>query len=193
MSHDATFVTNSSTLPTVAPRPYDADVSWFRRRPGARTVALAAPRLDGSSWPAAAPGARTGFGAATTHRMGLDAAFTPEAHDVADLLTARLVPLLDVDASPEDLPHVIDVLRSAAQTGAGIGLVDGRDASLGRDRMGADAAGALGEAERDLPPLPPSLRAAARYLLHAGHHVARLGPDAVAALEADLGPTPPPR
>jgi len=119
--------------------------------------------------------------------MGLDAAFTPEAHEVADLLTARLVPLLPVDASPEDLPHVIDLLRSAAQAGAGIGLVDARDASLDREHMGADAAGALGEAERDLPPLPAELRAPARYLLHAGHHVARLGPESVSALEADLG------
>lgn len=180
-------------MPTTTHRPYDADVSWFHRRQGARTVALAAPRPDGSTWPAAASGARSGFGAATTHRMGLDAAFTPEAHDVADLLTARIVPLLDVDASPEDLPHVIDLLRSAAQTGAGIGLVDGRDASLDREHMGADAAGALGEADRDLPPMPPRLRVAARYLLHAGHHVARLGPEAVAGLEADLGATPPSR
>ena len=124
--------------------------------------------------------------------MALDAAFTPEAHDVADLLTARLVPLLPVEARAEDLPHVVDLLRSAAQAGAGIGLVDARDASLPRDRMGADAAGALGEAERDLPSMPAPLRACARYLLHAGHHVARLGPESLAALEADLADPPAP-
>lgn len=177
---------------TPAPAPYDEVVSWFTRwRSAPRTVVLEAPRRDGSTWPPGAPGARHGFGAATTHRMGLDTAFSPEAHDVTDLVTAQLLPLLDLTATPTDLPHVIDLLRSAVQVGAGIGLVDGRDASLGRDQMGADAAGALGEAERDLPPMPAELRAAARYLLHAGHHVARLGPEQVEALVADLGATGP--
>lgn len=166
-------------------------MTWFRRRSAAaRSIPLRAPRRDGSTWPPADPGARTGFGAATTHRLGLDAAFTPQAHEIADLLTARVVPLLDVEASPTDLPHVIDLLRSAAQAGAGIGLVDGRDVSLGRELMGADAAGALGEAERDLPGMPASLRTAARFLLHAGHHVARLGPEQVEQLEAELTAPP---
>lgn len=172
--------------------PYDAGVIWFtRRRPAPRTLTLEPPRLDGTTWPPARPGARTGFGAATTHRMGLDAAFSPEAHDVADLVTAHLLPLLDLQAAPQDLPHVVDLLRSAAQMGAGIGLVDARDASLGRDQMGRDAAGAFAEAEGDLPPMPASLRRAARYLMHAGHHVARLGPEEVEALAAGLGSAPP--
>lgn len=118
--------------------------------------------------------------------MGLDAAFTPQAHEVADLVTARLLPLLDLDASPADLPHVVDLLRSAVQTGAGIGIVDHRNTSLDADLMGADAAGALGEAERDLPPMPGSLRRQARYLMHAGYVVARIGPQSVTSLEADL-------
>jgi len=116
----------------------------------------------------------------------MDAAFTPQAHEIADLLAARLLPLLPVDASPADLPHVVQLLRSAAQAGAGIGIVDARDQADSPDRMGADAAGALGEAERDLPPMPAGLRTHARYLLHAGHHVARLGPTVVDDLEADL-------
>ncbi|SKB09791.1 hypothetical protein [Aeromicrobium choanae] len=162
-------------------------MGWFTRgRHRERYVALAVPTLDGSTWPAADPAARNGFGAATTHRLGLDAAFTPEAHEVADLLTARLLPLLALDASPEDLPHTVDLLRSAAQTGAGLGLVDARDQSLGPDRMGAHVAGALGEAERELPPMPSTLRHQARFLLHAGHHVARLGPEALPRLEAQL-------
>lgn len=124
--------------------------------------------------------------------MGLDAAFSPEAHEITDLITARLVPLLELDTSPTDLPHVIDLLRSAAQTGAGIGLVDGRDTSLTAEQMAADAAGALGEADRDLPPMPARLRSSARYLMHAGHHVARLGPSCLAELEAGLaGPNRP--
>lgn len=118
--------------------------------------------------------------------MGLDAAFMPEAHDVADVLVARLTPLLGLDVAPTDLPHVIDVLRSAAQLGAGIGLVDGRDSSLQPEEMSPDAAGALGEAAADLPPLPPALHRPARYLLQAGHHVARRGPAAVVELESDL-------
>ena len=160
---------------------------WFTRgRQRERFVALAVPTLDGSTWPPADPAARTGFGAATTHRLGLDAAFTPEAHEVADLLTARLVPLMALEASPEDLPHTVDVLRSAAQAGAGLGLVDARNPSLGPDRMGADVAGALGEAEQDLPPMPATLRRQARFLMHAGHHVARLGPETLPRLEAQL-------
>jgi hypothetical protein len=161
-------------------------VKWFTPRPRDRSIALAAPTLAGSTWPPADPGARSGFGAATTHRLGLDAAFTPQAHEIADLLTARLLPLLPFDASAEDLPHVVHLLRSAAQAGAGIGIVDARDGSLAPDRMGADVAGALGEAERDLAPMPASLRLCARYLLHAGHHVARVGPDVVPTLEASL-------
>lgn len=150
---------------------------------------MRAPALDGSTWPPDQPGARTGFGAATTHRMGLDAAFTPRAQDIADLVTARLVSLLDFDASPEDVPHVIDVLRSAARVGAGIGIVDARNSSLTLELMGADAAGALGEAERDLPGLTPELHAYARFVLHAGHHVARVGPQAVEALEEAIAAT----
>ncbi|MET1132141.1 MAG: hypothetical protein ABWX60_01825 [Aeromicrobium sp.] len=162
-------------------------MSWFTRgRHRERFVALAVPTLDGSTWPAADPAARSGFGAATMHRLGLDAAFTPQAHEVADLLTARLVPLLALETSPDDLPHTVDLLRSAAQAGAGLGLVDARNTSLGPDRMGADVAGALGEAERDLPPMPSQLRAQARFLMHAGHHVARLGPEVVPLLEAQL-------
>ena len=162
-------------------------VGWFTRgRHRERDIALAVPTLDGSTWPADDPGARTGFGAATMHRLGLDAAFTPQAHEVADLLTARLVPLLQVDASPADLPHTLHLLRSAAQAGAGLGLVDARDATLAPDRMGSEVAGALGEAERDLPPMPPELRAQARFLLHAGHHVARRGPEVVDLLEAQI-------
>lgn len=165
---------------------YPWSVGWFTRRRRERAIALATPTLDGRTWPADDPAARTGFGAATTHRLGLDAAFTPEAHEVADLLTARLVPLLPIDASPDDLPHVVDVLRSAAQAGAGLGIVDARSETLGPDRIGAEVAGALGEAERDLPPMPAELRRQARFLMHAGHHVARLGPDVLPALEAEI-------
>ncbi|GAA3528921.1 hypothetical protein AFL01nite_01780 [Aeromicrobium flavum] len=162
-------------------------MKWFTpRSPRDRSIALTAPTLEGSTWPPADPAARSGFGAATTHRLGLDAAFTPEAHEIADLLTARLLPLLPFEASAEDLPHVVHLLRSAAQAGAGIGIVDARDTSLAPGRMGADVAGALGEADRDLPPMPASLRACARYLLHAGHHVARVGTGVVPALEAAL-------
>src|SRR5690606_10053862 len=116
------------------------------------------PRLDGSTWPPSDRRARRGFSAATTHRLGLDAAFTPQAHEVADLIAARLLPLLELDASPADLPHTIDLLRSAARIGAGLGLVDARQ-DLGPELMSADVAGALAEAEADLPPLGPSLRA----------------------------------
>lgn len=162
-------------------------MGWFtRRRRRERAVVLATPTLDGRTWPADDPGARTGFDASTTHRLGLDAAFTPEAHEVADLLTAHLVPLLPIDASPDDLPHVVDVLRSAAQAGAGLGIVDARSTTLASDRIGPEVAGALGEAERDLPPMPAELRRQARFLMHAGHHVARLGPGVLPALEAEI-------
>lgn len=159
--------------------------SWKRWWHRESTVPLRAPRLDGSTWPGHDPGARSGFEAATTHRLGLDAAFTPEAHDVADLVVARLVPHLDFAASVDDLPHTIDLLRSATRIGAGLGLVDARRRP-GRDRMRAEVAGALVEAEHDLPPLTPPLARLVRYLLHAGHHVARLGPETVDLLEADL-------
>ncbi|MCL3836819.1 hypothetical protein [Aeromicrobium duanguangcaii] len=168
-------------------------MKWLTRSGSrARGLPLARPTLAGDAWPAADPAARHGFGAGTIHRLGMDAAFTPQAHEVADLLAARLLPLLPIDASPADLPHVVQLLRSAAQAGAGIGIVDARSQAETPDRMGSDAAGALGEAERELPPMPAALRVHARYLLHAGHHVARLGPGVVDDLEADLHDQAPP-
>ncbi len=161
-------------------------MGWNRVRRSPAVISLAAPRLDGSTWPALAPGARSGFGASTIHRLGLEEAFTPRAREIADVVTSRLVPLLPYETRAEDLPHLVDLLRSAARVGAGIGLVELRDSTLPADVVGRDAAGALGEAERDLPPLPAPLGGLTRYVMHAGHHLARRGTDAVDLLAADL-------
>lgn len=160
---------------------------WFtRNRVPATPIELARPRLDGTGWPGDHPAAAHGFGAATVHRLGLDAAFSPRAREIGDLVTARLVPLLQFESSFADLPHAIDVLRSAARTGAGIGLVGGEG-----EHIATDAAGALAQAQADLPPMPTEVGRAARYVLWAGHHVARCGDEVVATLAADLDPIEP--
>lgn len=159
---------------------------WFgssRERPS--SLELQPPTPTGATWPAAMAGADAGFGAATAHRLGLNAAFTPEALRIADLITARLVPLLELQASAHDLPHVVDLLRSAARTGIGIGIADGRS-SIAPDRLSPHAAGALGLAADDLEPLPPDLRRHVRYLLHAGLWAARHGESAIDDLEQSL-------
>lgn len=149
--------------------------AWGRR---ADPIAVELPLLDGSTWPGTAPGAAHGFGSATMHRSGLDTAFTARAHVIADAIMARVVPAFDLEATTADLPHVIDLLRSAAQTGAGIGLVDGGDRS-GSEPISADAAGALQQALTDLPPLRPALAAQARYVVQSGYVIARRGDGAL--------------
>lgn len=147
------------------------------------------PRRDGSTWPGGQPGVLTGrgssFAAATVLRIGTDAAFTPDAHAIADLAAAQVIPLLTFRCEPEDLPHTIHLLRTAAQQGAGIGLSEARS-TIAPDRMSLATAGALALALADLPPMPEDLRNAARQLLHTGHHLARCGPDEVDRIAADL-------
>lgn len=116
------------------------------------------------------------------HRLGLDAAFTPRARAIGDLVTAHLVQRLEFEASAGDLPFAIDLLRSAARTGAGIGLIGGDDPG----RITSDTAGALAQARADLPAAPAATPDHVRYVLWAGHHVARCGDDVVAALAERL-------
>jgi hypothetical protein len=162
-------------------------VSWLRRSP--RTVALPFPRLDGSTWPE-----RHGasFAAATLHSLAQQAAFSAEAHDVADVVLEELVPMLDDGASPADEAYMAQVCSSAAQLGAGVGIVevqtagDARATASAERVTGRDAAAALWLAAEELPPMQPRQKEVARYLLQCGYYLARCGPDRVLDLTGAL-------
>ena len=162
-------------------------MGWFTRQPRSAStpLRLTPPRLRDSAHEAIGR-APEGFAAATTRQLGLEMAFSPRSHEVADLICARLVPAFQIQAEAVDWPYVIDLLRSAAQTGAGIGLVEARNSAIEPDQLSANAAGALALAFDDLPPMPGDLRQHALYVLRAGHYLSRLGDGSIAQLEADL-------
>jgi hypothetical protein len=146
---------------------------WRRRpRPQPQPVPLALPRLDGSSWPPTAE--RPSFEASTYHEMGVRRAHEPDAHALADRLVAAALPRLRTGARAEDAPHLHKVFITAARIGAGIGLVEGRSAEAAE--LGPAAAGALGQARRDLPAMPPDWALLGSWFLLAGHYLARQDP-----------------
>jgi hypothetical protein len=143
---------------------------WRRRpRPQPQPVPLALPRLDGSSWPPTAE--RPSFEASTYHEWGVRRAHEPDAHALADRLVAAALPLLRTGARAEDAPHLHKVFVTAARIGAGIGLVEGRSAEAAE--LSPAAAGALGQARRSLPAMPPEWALLGAWFLAAGHFLAR--------------------
>lgn len=155
------------------------------RRP--RLLPLQLPRLDGTTWPDARDVGRDPFAAATLCHMGNREAFTPEAHTITDLLIDRVLPLLRTGAQPEDAPYLRRVLSSAAQIGAGIGIVERQvvqHAEPGTDRL---IAAALRVAASDLPSMPAHQHGVARYMLQCGYYLARTEPARISVLVANLG------
>jgi hypothetical protein len=156
----------------------------MRRRP--EWLPLRVPRPDGSTWPTRQEVGRSTFAASTVYQSGYGEAFTPEAHDIADPLLEHVLPRLRTGSAPADLPYLRRVLGSAAQIGAGIGLVERRGARSDEGTVDRQAAGALLEAAGDLPAMPAHQRAAATYLLHCGYYLARTGPAGLPVLLAEL-------
>lgn len=148
-------------------------VAVIRRRP--QRLPLRVPRPDGSTWPTRQEVGRASFAASTVYQSGYGEAFTPEAHDIADPLLEQVLPRLSLDAAPEDQPYLRRLLSSAAQIGAGIGLVEQRVAQPGEPSTDRQVAGALLEAGDDLPAMPARQHAVAVYLLHCGYYLARTG------------------
>ncbi len=162
-------------------------MSWFsRRKPSKKTpLVLHAPRL-GQTQSLLTVRHNDGFAAATVGQLGLATAFSPRAHEITDLICAHLLPEVKISASQTDLPHTIDLLRSAAQTGAGIGLVEARNHDLEPDQLTRTAVAAMAQALADLGALGPELGEQARFLMLAGHYLARRGEPALAELVEQL-------
>lgn len=157
----------------------------IRRRPCLLPLQL--PRLDGTAWPDRRAVGRPSFAASTLYQMGFREAFAPESHDITDLLLAEVLPMLRTDAAVEDEPYVRRIFSSAAQIGAGIGIVERRvvaHEALGTDR---EIAGALWVAAGDLPSMPAHQRGVALYLLQCGYYLARTELSQVPLLVAELG------
>jgi hypothetical protein len=141
---------------------------WRRRpRPQSQPVPLALPRLDCSSWPPTAE--RPSFEASTYHEIGLRRAHEPDAHALADRLLEAALSRVSTQASAEDEPYLHKVLRTAAQVGAGLGLVDPSPPGL----LDPGVAGALGVARRGLPTMQPDWALLGAWFLAAGHFLAR--------------------
>lgn len=155
---------------------------WLTRR-RSRRLPLELPRLDGSSW----PNVRDSFAASTLYELGYREAFAPESHDITDVLLAEVLPLLPVEVAPEDEPYLRRVFSSAAQIGAGIGLLErqgSRSDEPGTDRQ---VAGALRVAAGDLPSMPAHQQRIALYLMQSGYYLARTDLAQVSLLVSALG------
>jgi Putative nucleotidyltransferase DUF294/Putative nucleotidyltransferase substrate binding domain len=156
----------------------------FRRKPPG--LPLRMPRLDGSSWPDRRDVERRSFAALTLYQMGYREAFEPEAATIADRLVEEVLPMFAIDSAPGDAPYLRQVFVSAAQIGAGIGIVDRRTAHPDERSIDREVGRALWAAVSELPAMPPEQRRIARYLLQAGHYVARTGFEAIPRMLASL-------
>ena len=155
-----------------------------RRRP--RLLPLQLPRLDGTNWPDRRDVGRDSFAASTLYQLGYREAFSSEAHDITDLLLDRVLPILRTDAEPEDEPYLRRVLSSAAQIGAGIGIVERRVVPHPEPGIDRQIAGALWLAAGDLPSMPAHQQDFAPYLLQCGYYLARTELSQITPLAAAL-------
>lgn len=156
-------------------------MGWFTRKP--RLLPLALPALDMQLPAGADP---RSFAAQTIYQMGYREAFEPEAHDVVDLLIADVLSAVVLDVTAEDEPYLKQLLTTAAQIGAGIGLVERRGGRLPEHLIDRDIEGALRAAVVELPKLPPDQHRLACFLIRFGHYAARNGAESIPAVLAGL-------
>ncbi len=138
-----------------------------RTRPAPEPLPLALPRPDGSTWVNAM--AQSSFEASTYYEMATRRAHEPDAHALADRLLEAALPRVSTGASAQDEPYLRNVLRTAAQVGAGLGLVDPSPPGV----LVPAVAGALGAARRGLPAMQPDWALLGAWFLAAGHFLAR--------------------
>ena len=91
-----------------------------------------------------------------------------------------------INSAPGDARYLRQVFVSAAQIGAGIGIVDRRTAHPDERSIDREVGRALWAAVSELPAMPPEQRRIARYLLQAGHYVARTGFGTIPRMLASL-------
>ena len=155
----------------------------FRRRPSPppAPLALELPRLDDLRWPGGS--GRPSFEASTYSEMAHRRAHDPDAHALADRLTAQVLPLLDIRASAEDEPYLHKTLLTAARLGVGLGLVERQATAATPGELDPSIAGAIGTARRTLPAVQEQQGDVAGWFLLAGHWLARQD-DVEVALQA---------
>lgn len=138
-----------------------------RARATPEPLPLALPRPDGSTWLNAM--AHGSFEASTYYEMATRRAHEPDAHGLADRLVEAALPRVTTGVSAEDEPYLHQVLRTAAQIGAGLGLVDPSRPGL----LDPSVAEALGVARRGLPAMQEDWALLGAWFLAAGHFLAR--------------------
>ncbi len=138
-----------------------------RSRPAPEPLPLALPRPDGATW--LHPMAQRSFETSTYYELGIRRAHEPDAHALADRLLEAALPRASTQASAQDEPYLHNVLRAAAQIGAGLGLVDPSPPGV----LDPAVAGALGAARSGLPAMQPDWALLGAWFLAAGHFLAR--------------------
>ena len=144
----------------------------FRRKPP--RLPLRMPRMDGSSWPDRRDVERRSFAALTLYEVGYREAFEAEAATIADRLVEEVLPMFPIDSAPKDAPYLRQVFVSAAQIGAGIGIVDRRTANPDERSIDREVGRHRGQPSANSR---RCLRSSdgSRDLLQAGYYVARTG------------------
>ncbi len=138
-----------------------------RSRAAPEPLPLALPRPDGSTWLGAM--SQRSFKASTYYEMATRRAHEVDAHALADRLLEAALPRVSTGADAQDEPYLRKVLRTAAQIGAGLGLVDPSPPG----QLDPGVAGALGAARRALPAMRPDWALLGAWFLVAGHFLAR--------------------
>jgi hypothetical protein len=156
------------------------------RPPRPSRVPLGRPQLDGGGWPDEAVVGRPSFEANTYYELANRNAYDGEAHALAEELVDAAMPHVPTGTTAEDQPYVRKLFTVAARIGFGIGIVErSLDAPEG-DTVDRHIAGALWQARRKQPAMPPQLSGAAAWFLLAGYWVARTEPTVIPVLVDDL-------
>jgi hypothetical protein len=151
------------------------------------TLPLGLPGPGDQGWPDEADAGRgSSFAARALHELGQRGAYEPEAHAVADRLTAEALGRFALAGDPVDAPYLQQVLTTAARIGAGLAAVERSQAAPPPGQVDRHLAGALWLARRQLPGMAQEQADAAAWFLLAGFWLARGGPERADGLLASL-------
>lgn len=162
----------------------------FARRssqpPRPTRVPLGWPRLGGGGWPDETVVGWPSFEANTYYELANRRAYDGEAHALAEELVDAAMPHVPTGTLAEDQPYLRKLFTVAARIGIGIAIVERSLGAPEGDTVDRHIAGALWQARRKQPAMPPHLAGAAAWFLLAGYWVGRTEPTVIPVLVDDL-------